>query len=152
MLISQGSIFDDGGEMGVVWYNNRFIEKSLRSGNEYIFFGKVTKSNNKLILSNPTVETLKNEKAFTGKILPVYKIAAGLTQKVMQKAVMDALEKAKGIMVEVLPACIREKFQLPGIEEAIKNVHFPGTEENALKARNSGKSGKFTGKMNFFAP
>ena len=135
MLISQGSIFDDGGEMGVVWYNNRFIEKSLRSGNEYIFFGKVTKSNNKLILSNPTVETLKNEKAFTGKILPVYKITAGLTQKVMQKAVMDALEKSKGIMVDVLPACIREKFQLQDIEYAIKNVHFPETEENALKAR-----------------
>ncbi len=135
MLISQGSIFDDSGEIGVVWYNNRFMEKSLRSGTEYIFFGKVTKNQNKLVLSNPTVETLKNEKAFTGKILPVYKVTKGITQKVMQKAVMDALDKCKGMVSEVLPLCIREKFELMGIEEAIKNVHFPQTEVNALKAR-----------------
>ena len=135
MLISQGVIFDDGGEIGVVWYNNRFIEKSLRSGNEYIFFGKVTKNQNKLILSNPTVETIKNEKVFAGKILPVYKINAGITQKVMQKAIMDAIDKSKGMLPEVLPKCVRERFELLGIEEAVKNVHFPETEENALRAR-----------------
>ncbi len=135
MLISQGNVFDESGEIGVVWYNNRFMEKTLRSGTEYIFFGKISKNQNKLVLSNPTVETLKNEKAFTGKILPVYKSTKGITQKVMQKAVWEALEKFSGLLPEILPLNIRQKFNLMGIVDAVKNVHFPETEENALRAR-----------------
>lgn len=135
MLISQGCVFDETGEIGVIWYNNRFMEKTLRSGKEYIFFGKITKNQNKLVLSNPTVETLKNEKTFTGKILPVYKTAKGLTQKVIQKAVMEALDKFSSLIPEILPLSIRGKYELMGVEDAVRNIHFPETEENALKAR-----------------
>lgn len=135
LLIAQGRIFDDSGEMDVIWYNNRFIEKTLKAGESYVFFGKISLKDKKQVFINPVTEQIKNTETYTGKIIPVYKTSGNINQKTIQKAVNDALSLSKGLLTDVIPKSVREKYEIYDIEKAINNVHFPESEESAIKAR-----------------
>lgn len=130
MSIYSLKLADDGGIMTAVWYNNKFVKGAFRTGEEYIFYGKVTKNRNRPEMVNPVYEKPDKQK-YTGRIMPVYPLGAELTQKIIQSATAAALEE-KDVVKEYLPATVRERYNLAEINYAFRNIHFPRDEE-ALK-------------------
>ncbi len=116
-------VFDDSGAMNVVWYNNRFVKNAFRTGDEILFYGKVVVSRGKKEMQNPVYEKKENQH-FIGKIVPVYPLTEGLTQKVVASAMEQAMESV-GMLCETIPSAIRQKYGLSEINFAMKNIHFP---------------------------
>ena len=40
--IYQMTVFDDSGQIKVLWYNNRFVKGVFKTGDNVLFYGKVT--------------------------------------------------------------------------------------------------------------
>ena len=131
MTIYSVKAADDTGAMSIIWYNNRFIKNSIRIGGEYMFFGKVTRNRGIWEMTNPVFE--RPDKAVNmGKILPVYSLSADMTQKIIRGAVAESLKHEQ---VEYLPMEIRQKYSLAHIKYALKNIHYPDSENDREVAR-----------------
>ena len=82
-----------------------------------------------LSISDITPEIIKELSASFGKILPVYPLSAGLNQKVLRKAVAHALgEWAVNIETEI-PEQLCSSFSVMKKPEALKQIHFPDSDE-----------------------
>lgn len=131
--IYQMVVFDDSGAMTVTWYNNRFVKNAFLSGDEVVFYGKVTLVRGKRELQNPIYEK-KSKLKFMGKIVPIYPLSGGLTQKIVQSSVLQALKRCPK-SEEFIPFALRKKYAFPEINEALENIHFPKNLEEYERAR-----------------
>lgn len=123
-------ISDDSAAMEVVFFNAVYLAKSFRQGGFYDFFGKPVQSQGKLQMVHP--DYAPSEKGLEQGILPIYPLAAGISQKEMrswQRAILSALPPFQ----EFLPTSLIERNRLCTMEYAVKNIHFP-EEKHALLA------------------
>ncbi len=135
MTIANAVAEDETGSIKVVWYNNRFIDKQIKTDTEYIFYGKVTKGKSGLQLTNPVVEKGENQGESTGKIIPVYRRVASVPQKVIRSAVSSALEYSKELLFSPVPKQVEEKYGIMSVFEALSEIHYPKSEEGLTRAR-----------------
>lgn len=134
MLISSMQVFDGSGSINLVWYNNKYVKNNFTEGEEYIFFGKVSRSKQgRLQMTAPVFEKAGNER-FTGKIIPIYPLTHGLSQKIVQSTMELALKDA-GRLEEYIPDEIRARFKIAEINFSMKNIHFPSDFESYNIAR-----------------
>lgn len=133
MLVSTMVVCDQTGAINIVWYNNRYVKGQFMTGDEYIFYGKITRNRGKLEMVNPVFEK-KGVERFTGKIVPLYPLTEGLTQKILQSS-MEMAMKDRGRLEEYIPSDIREKYNVAELNYAMKNIHFPEDFESYNIAR-----------------
>ncbi len=133
MLISTMIVCDRTGALNIVWYNNKYVKGQFMTGDEYILYGKITRNRGKMEMINPVFEKKGNER-FTGKIVPLYPLTGGLTQKILQSSMELAIKEA-GRLEEYIPADIREKYHIAELNYAMKNIHFPEDFESYNIAR-----------------
>lgn len=133
LLISTMVVSDETGALNVVWYNNRYVKGQFMTGDEYILYGKITRNRGKMEIVNPVFEK-KGAERFTGKIVPLYPLTEGLTQKILQSSMELAIKEA-GRLREYIPEGIREKYHIAEINYAMKNIHFPEDFESYNIAR-----------------
>lgn len=133
MVLYTMAVGDDTGVISMVWYNNRFVKNVFRTGEEFVFFGKINPKSRKKEMINPLYERAGKEK-FMGKIVPVYPLWGNITQKIIQTTMAEAI-KHRGTLKEYLPENIINENMLCGINEAIENIHFPKTFADHLRAR-----------------
>lgn len=133
LLISTMVVSDQTGALNVVWYNNRYVKGQFMTGDEYILYGKITRNRGKYEMLNPVYEK-KGAERFTGKIVPLYPLTEGLTQKILQSSMELAIKEA-GRLKEYIPEDIRQKYHIAELNYAMKNIHFPEDFEHYNIAR-----------------
>ena len=133
LLISTMIVSDTTGALNVVWYNNKYVKGQFFTGDEYILYGKITRNRGKMEMINPVYEK-KGKERFTGKIVPLYPLTEGLTQKILQSSMELALKEA-GRLEEYIPTEIREQYNIAELNYAMKNIHFPEDFESYNIAR-----------------
>ncbi len=133
--VTQVHMSDGTGLLAVTWFNSSYIEKMLRSSDEFVLFGKVEFRGRFPGMINPVIE--KGEKAgnTTGKIIPVYPCTAGLTQRNIRESVQAAIETLSETMPENLPENIRTMYSLLPVNEAIRQIHLPADFSSFEEAR-----------------
>ena len=117
----------------LVWFNQRYLKKSLKPGIRYVFFGKISYKGNTPELVQPQIFSLNEYQKMVGMKLPVYPKVFGLTDKMIEKAVINVLDSVK--IPEYLPAVITEKYSLLDIDTAFRYIHFPENDEMLVEAR-----------------
>lgn len=130
-IISKAMVFDDTGSLQIVFFNNRFISSMLKSGNEYLFYGKVTADSYGAQMISPTFSAVND----AATIYPVYKQTAGLPSKNIAKAVKQALSMLPNTIKDPFPQQVRGAFDLCDLKTALQNVHFPKDREALEQAR-----------------
>lgn len=134
MLISSMQVFDDSGMINLVWYNNKYVKNNFKEGEEYIFFGKISRNKQgRVQITAPVYERAGNER-YTGKIIPLYPLTHGLSQKIVQSTMELALKEA-GRLEEYIPDAVRAKYKIAEINFAMQNIHFPTDFESYNIAR-----------------
>lgn len=123
--VTQANMTDGSAVMKVTWFNAPYIEKQLRSGGEWVLFGKVGFRGRVPEMINPVMEDAQKTGNTTGKIMPIYPCTAGLTQRNIREAVQNALTALEEPLPEILPEAVRKAYGLMGIADAIRKVHEP---------------------------
>ncbi len=125
---------DASGSIRLVWFNMPFLIRSLKMGLHYIWRGKIFMKNGRLQMTQPALLTKEEYIKWLNKLQPVYPLTAGLSNKLVKKAVMAALSGYE-FESDFLPAEIRKKYNLLSLKKAIQTIHFPDTKEDYEEAR-----------------
>lgn len=112
---------DGESDMTVTLYNNQYLYESLKIGEKYIFFGKITGNLVRREMSSPIIQP----SGLSDKIQPVYPLTAGLSQNILRNCIKNALALMLPEEVEILPSEMLERFSLMPEGEALRGIHFP---------------------------
>lgn len=123
--------FSDGESIiNVTIFNNKYQAQALRVYEDYVLFGKIEKNLTSASMSSPKIERLD-----TGvRVHPVYPATGKLTSNAIAKVVKNALESLEEIP-ETLDKSVRDKYNLISLDRAIRQIHFPDSEEDMQQAR-----------------
>ena len=115
---------DGTGTAEAQWYGRQYVERRLHEGDELLLSGKLKKRGATVVLDNPAFQPPDGDLLHAGRIVPVYRLTAGLPIRTLRAAIRAALDRPPPYP-EYLPAPIRRGMGLVGIEEALAQVHFP---------------------------
>ena len=132
LTLTKVDVRDETGYAKLVFFNQPHISKTLRSGDSILVFGKVKKEFKSIELSSCEVEQLTNSPKNTCKIMPIYPLTYGVTNKEIINIIKSVINSEEFKIREYLPQRIIEKYKLCSIDYAIKNIHSPISKE-ALK-------------------
>ena len=129
------TIFDESGSLNVTYFNNPYAAALLRVGQEYVFYGKVQGWGRGRTLISPQSEKVAPDADHPGRIVPVYPLTAGLTQRDMERVTGAALAAVPGDWPDPLPEMLRAKYRLLDAADAIAAIHRPQTADEVGQAR-----------------
>ena len=119
-----------------LWYNSLFLRSRLKIGMHYILRGRIVIKDNEYVLEHPEIYTMATYNEIKNHMLPVYPLTKGLSNKVVTKAVKQAIENySAGMEHEFIPDSIMDKYGLISHNTAVSNIHFPESMENYIEAR-----------------
>ncbi len=130
-------IYDGTGRLRLTWfnYNPSYLRGIFKKGLSFIIHGKVSVASGgrALQIIHPLaqdIEIIEDEEDVGnplqfGRIVPVYPLTEGLTQKKLREAVRGALDGYAGDFKGLLPKDLQEKHDLTDLPEALEWVHFP---------------------------
>jgi ATP-dependent DNA helicase RecG len=127
-------IEDDTAQGSLLCYNRPWIEKQVEVGARYQLWGKFFYKYGELQSSSFEIEPEETAACF-GKILPVYRLTAGITQIILRRFISQALKKYLKDIDDELPKIIMEKNELMQKKEALYQMHFPSCYPQIDKAR-----------------
>ena len=140
MILTQAILEDGSGAIKVVWFNQPYLTKILKVGDNVCLAGKTYLGEEGIYLSNPAYEKIVNGKessglTHTGRLIPVYPETEGLSSRWLRYIIKPILLGAKDKISETLPQKIIQKNKLLPIKEAIWQVHFPDSLSLAKEAQ-----------------
>ena len=132
MLIAKGTVTDGDDAVSITFFNNKYIDKMLKTGEEYLFYGKITLGK---FAAREMVSPMFIKSTESVEVRPIYPQNKNITSRQIQSAVKFALENIDAIP-DYLPQYILDKFNLVSLDTAIRNIHFPKNDEDLQNARN----------------
>ena len=111
------------------WYGRQYVERRIHEGDDLLFSGKLKKRGATVLLDNPAFQPPDGDLVHVGRIVPVYRLTAGLPIRTLRGAIRAALDRLPPYD-EYLGAPIRDELGLVGIGEALSQVHFPDSFEH----------------------
>ncbi len=126
---------DDTGVLELTFFNQSYLKKSLAVGESYIFYGTVEQTGSRKSMTNPVFEPEAAAGQFTGTIVPIYPLTAGISNKLLAGCIRRVLEAGVAIPEEPLPEAVRREYGLVGLETAYRWIHCPSCPEQIEAAR-----------------
>ncbi len=129
--ITTVKVKDDTGYLNLTYFNQSYLEKSLKTGDIYLFDAKITKKGKRKNIYNPKFEKFKEKpekQTHLGKLVGIYPETHGLTSRMIRariKTLLDEIEDLKKIIGDPLDSEILDKFDLISLDKAVKKIHFP---------------------------
>lgn len=127
---------DQGDLLTLTWFRTyKGLKEKVPVGSWAIFQGALKKYRGAPQIVHPDIELLKARptenmvKAPTslhwGRVVPIYSRSEKLSQKFIRETLDSALQVGLPVVQDLLPESIRQKHGLPGLAEALREMHFP---------------------------
>ncbi len=136
MPVFEMAVGDKTGRIPAVWFNQPFLTKFFKVGQEIILYGKVERFG-ALQINQPEYEIIKEDEEASlhiGRIVPIYPLTSQITQRYLRGLVYMAIAKYGHYLADRLPTYIRARHKLADIRFAAYNIHFPSSFANLDKA------------------
>ena len=137
------AIHDGTGLLKAKWFNQPFLQKNFPLGKDVILSGIVKNSGQAALeMDSPEYELVSDDTdsfIHTKRIVPVYRITEGISQKQFRKIMFGMVTEHASGLSDFIPPFIIERNHLPPLSMSIQQLHFPegGIDLGAL---NSGTS------------
>lgn len=127
-LLVEAVVSDATGQLRVVWFNQAFLVKAIKVGEELYLAGTPEMDRYGLALISPVYEKARADSSsvHTGRLVPIYPTTSGLTNKQLRFLISRALVALPRVS-EWLPKSILDKYGLLGLRDTLKHIHFPGS-------------------------
>ncbi|MBO5555715.1 MAG: ATP-dependent DNA helicase RecG [Oscillospiraceae bacterium] len=116
---------DDSGVVDITFFNQSYVKDNIHRGESYVFYGKVEVKGARRAMTNPVYEPEGAERGVTGRIIPIYRLAAGLNQRTLMQSIRQGLDACGDQLPELLPESVRRRCELVQARYAYENIHFP---------------------------
>ncbi len=121
------SIEDKSGRLFCVWFNQPYLAKTFKEGQEIAVYGRIEVFKKRLQMMSPVFELIgiDDRGLNMGRIVPIYPLTKGISQKYLRKLIDHCLSEYSTALEDILPDSIRIKYHLIYLRDCIRNIHFP---------------------------
>ena len=143
---------DEKGErIDAVWFNNKYVKKSLHEDAVYCFYGRVAVNPDffrSIQLVQPQFVSVRDRGAVDGflTLRPVYRLPSGIKQKDVATAALEAVEvfesrkelltpEENKLLPAEIPAAVRERYSMPALDGLFRGIHAPRDISEAESSR-----------------
>ena len=130
--VTKLTVADETGKLTLHYFNQPYIKTQLHYGERYYFYGALLERG--MQMANPAFEEAGRPGTVTNRLLPVYPLTAGLSNRTLCACIRQAFSAA-GALPELLPETVREQYGLCGVTEAYTSVHAPESWDALQRAR-----------------
>ena len=120
---------DDTGFIHLVFFHAKgdYLQKALPEGEVRVVSGRIERFNDELQMTHPDHIAPLDEVLSLKRVEPVYPLTAGLTPKILGRAIAGAVERAPALEEWIEPRFLaRQKW--PSWQVAVHLVHAPDSE------------------------
>ncbi len=133
--IQEVIISDGTGALRLSYFNSPWLTNRLKAGSAISVSGKVDQYLGRLVMNAPDYEDVEMENLHTARIVPIYSLTEGITQKWLRKYMNQVVSFWAPAVVDAMPDSIKRAAQLVSLGEALTQVHFPASQEKLKLAR-----------------
>jgi len=130
---------DETAMIHAVWFNQPYLKNQFKVGMKVILSGRVEFYEKRLQMNSPEYEIVESDDEspiHMGRITPIYPLTEGLFQRSLRSIMKEATEKVtEKEAQEFLPPDVLSSLELPSLNEAIREMHFPTSFEKLEEAR-----------------
>jgi ATP-dependent DNA helicase RecG len=131
-------IRDVSGFLNCAWFNQPYLTRVFKRGQRLIAHGKVQPYGRgplqMMVKDYELVEEGPDEMLHTGRLVPVYPLTEGLTQRPLRRLMKRLVDGWADQVEDPLPERVRASRGLAPLPRAIKGAHFPETREEQAAA------------------
>lgn len=131
MTLYKALAADGESELELTWFNNPYVVNLLHEDEEYLFYGRVGVNFLKREMAAPEFFRA----AACPPVRPVYRQTQGLTSRLVENAMGNALRLLPDTVRDPIPSEIRLQYTLCHLRFALENIHFPKDMESLEIAR-----------------
>lgn len=130
-----GTFSDGKGEIEMVWFQRiDWVMNKIKPGIDYVAFGKPTRFGKKINLAHPEIEPVTENSLKGNSFQPVYPVteklrARYIDSKQIAKLQVELLRIAEPYIRETLPDDLLTHQNFLNKKDALKNIHFPISQE-----------------------
>ena len=125
-------LVDSTGSAEAIWFGRRFVERRLQTGDEVVVSGKVTYRGWRPQFVSPDFSPAGRESIHTARIVPVYRLTAGVTQRRLRELLARILDRFIGLVPDPLKGS--ERGELVDLASALRTAHFPDDPTDVIAA------------------
>ncbi|MHB8577823.1 MAG: ATP-dependent DNA helicase RecG, partial [Dehalococcoidia bacterium] len=131
---------DETGNMQVVFFNNPYPARGLRTNQRVTLSGKTTVYQGMRQMQNPEWEVIDEgsdlDKAIhTGRLVPIYPLTHGLLNRSLRQYIRAAVDACVDQLEDPLPEPVRQAHGYLDLAAAVRQVHYPDDAEALEAAR-----------------
>ena len=135
MEITKFRVFDDSGALWITYYNNRYTAAALQEGQEYLFYGRIQGQGAQRTMVSPACEAILPGMTPPRRVIPIYPLTAGLTQKDLWRVTTAALSEREAGVQDWMPPEIAQRYDLLTQDQAVRCIHRPQSLKEVERAR-----------------
>lgn len=134
-VLIRAVVSDETGSIGITWFNQPWLVKQLKAGDQIFISGVVTyRPRFGRGFTNPLWEPATEETLAAGNIAPVYPLTGSVTQKTLRKIMKIALDNLEPPS-DPIPQEILRAAAVPPLRDAVPFIHRPQTHLQAEQGR-----------------
>lgn len=130
MTLYKTEVTDGESLLDITFFNNKYAAAKIEQGKEYLFFGKITGKGYYRQMTSPEFGEVTDNSGMR----PIYPQTAGMNSRAIEKLIKTAFDSCDKIE-DPIPKDIRNAYCLLNLEGALRNIHFPESEDMLSEAR-----------------
>jgi ATP-dependent DNA helicase RecG len=128
-------ISDGTGALRISFFNQPWLMNRFKEGEAISVSGKIDQYLGRIVMNSPDWEPVDMESLHTNRIVPIYSLTEGITQKWLRKIMNQVVTYWAPAVVDALPDSIKRDARLVSLGEALTQAHFPDSQERLKHAR-----------------
>ena len=125
LTMTEAVVEDGTGALRITWFNQPWLEKSIRPDTQLVLSGKIEMYLGRLCMNAPDWELIEQEHLHTNRIVPVYPLTAKVTQKSLRRMMHQTITFWAPRIPEFLPRQVIDQGDLDTLNQALMQIHFP---------------------------
>lgn len=136
-----GKFTDGTGTIDLVWFKGlHYITEKIKTGVDYIVFGKPTEFGHVYNISHPDIDPVDQADKVASGLTPFYNTSekmkkSFLNSRAIQNLQYTLLGSLNWTLPETLPPGVLKRIGMMSFTEAIRNIHFPDSVDKLRKAQ-----------------
>lgn len=123
---------DRTGKINLTWFNNAYIGRLIKPGEQYLVAGKAAFFSAKITLVAPVIEPANGQSLHTHGLVPIYPLTAGVTSRFLRQKIKLVLTKTA--LTDTLNNQILKNLRLKSYAASLHAIHFPASPVDHLAA------------------
>lgn len=144
-------ISDGSANLAIVWFrfNQKYLKTVFRKGSRVCVNGEIeyNRYERRLQIIHPNPEDVEildetddesKESLNFNRIVPIYPLTEGLTQKRIRNVLKYVTDKYSGIFSGVISSFLINRYGLMPLDHAVSQVHYPGDSTGCVDMESAG--------------